>query len=180
MNRQTFLPTKNLDLVLVAADDAPTIAQWFNDLEVTQYLGRGYYPMTEVRERDYLENMYKDEARLVFGIWAKSEEKLVGVVGLHRIDHINQTAELGICIGEKTAWGKGYGTETINALTSHAFGRLNLRHVYLRVLGNNPRGKRCYEKCGFVETGRFKDYILKDGTWYDEIFMLAKRPTLSR
>ena len=132
--------------------------------------------MTEASEREYLEQMYANDKNLVLGIWHKADHKLVGVTGLHSIDHINQTAEFGITIGEADYWSQGLGTEAITILVGHAFGRLNLRHVFLRVLGNNPRGKRCYEKCGFVERGRYPKYIFKDGAWHDEVLMLVTNP----
>ena len=176
MKKQSFLQCPRIDLILVEPDDAPTIASWFNDAEVTVYLARGARPMTLASERDYLEKMYTDNAHLMFGLWHKADKKLVGVIGLHHIDHINQIAELGICIGDKAYWSNGIGTEAITALLGHAFGRLNLRSVRLIVIGNNPRGQRCYEKCGFTEIGRYPKHLIKDGVWYDEILMLANNP----
>ena len=41
----------------------------------------------------------------------------------------------------------------------------------LRVLANNPRAKRSYEKAGFVEEGRFRDDVYLDGQFQDVIFM---------
>jgi len=176
MKRQIFLTGRHVDLVLVVPDDAPQISDWFNDSRVTAYLARGSHPMTEVSEREYLGALYKSEGQLVFGLWHKADNKLIGVVGLHHIDHLNQNAELGITIGEVEYWSKGVGAEAITNVLTHAFGRLNLRHVRLRVFGNNARGQRCYEKCGFVERGRFPNYIMKDGDWHDEVHMVAHNP----
>jgi [ribosomal protein S5]-alanine N-acetyltransferase len=177
MNKRIpFLSTKQVDLVLATPEDAPTITRWFNTAEVTAYLNRGSHPMTLQSEREYLEKMYSDTAQLMFCIWHRKDKKIIGTTGLHHINHINQTAVFGICIGEKEYWSKGLGAESLTAMLSHGFGRLNLRSVTLSVLGNNPRGKRCYEKCGFVEVGGYPKHILKDGVWHDEILMLALNP----
>lgn len=176
MERQTFLKTAQVDFVLVTPDDAEHIATWFNDAEVTAYLKRGAHPMTVPFEREYLEKMYTDDKHLMFALWHRKDQKLIGTIGLHNIDHINQTATFGIAIGEKNYWSNGIGTESLKTLLEHGFGRLNLRSVKLSVFGNNLRGKRCYEKCGFVEVGCYPKHILKDGVWCDEILMIAKNP----
>ncbi len=176
MNRQIFLTSPQAHLVLVEPDDAGTIAHWFNDARVTAHLARGSHPMTEVSEREYLTGLYKSTDQLIFGLWHKTDDKLVGVIGLHHIDHLNQTAELGITIGDSDHWSKGLGTEVITLLVAHAFGRLNLRNVRLRVFGGNVRAQRCYEKCGFKEVGRFPKHIIKDGVWHDEVHMVVQNP----
>ncbi|MEC0334176.1 GNAT family N-acetyltransferase [Paenibacillus macerans] len=40
-------------------------------------------------------------------------------------------AELGLWIGEKTAWNKGNGMEAMQILAGFAFNRLNLHKIYL-------------------------------------------------
>ena len=69
----------------------------------------------------------------------------------------NQTpteVELGIRIGEKDCWDKGYGTDAVKALTTYCFYTMDVNLVWLKVLPLNTRAIRCYEKCGFVETGK--------------------------
>ena len=176
MKRQTFLKSAQVDLVLVTPEDAEAICKWFNDGEITAYLARGAHPMTLSFECEHLEKLYNDPAHLVFGLWHRKDKKLIGTIGLHQINHINQHASFGICIGEKDYWSQGIGTEALEVMLKHAFGRLNMRSVRLSVFGNNPRGKKCYEKCGFIEIGRYPKHILKDGEWQDEVLMLANNP----
>lgn len=177
-NRQIFLHNDIVELVLATEDDAALIAPWFNDHDVTQYLARGHWPITLTFEREYLTKLYTDEQNLMFLIKPTGEEQPIGTVGLHKIDSINQTAEFGIVIGSKTQWSNGYGTSTLQLMLQYAFAVRNLRNVTLRVLSNNPRGKRCYEKCGFVEAGRYPEHVFKQGVWHDEIFMIAHNPNV--
>ena len=60
---------------------------------------------------------------------------------------------MGIVIGEKSLWGQGYGTDALNALLDFGFGELRLERIWLEVNDDNLRGKRSYEKCGFVLRG---------------------------
>jgi RimJ/RimL family protein N-acetyltransferase len=174
---EVFLTTKDLDLVLLTQAYAGKLASWFNDQEVTSFLARGEYPMTTASEAEYIEKLYKDDTHFQLGIVHKETDELIGTTGLHRINSRDQTASFGILIGEKDYWGKSYGTQVLEAILSWAFTIRNLRTVTLSVLGNNPRGMRCYEKCGFTEVGRYPKHIFKNGAWHDEILMIAHRDT---
>jgi RimJ/RimL family protein N-acetyltransferase len=175
MTRTTFLHTTQTDLKLLTAADATVTHHWFNNHELTRFLSRGAWPLTEAAAVSYYQTAEDTHHRLILGIWHRNTDSLIGTVGLHAIDPINQTAELGIVIGTSKRHSQGVGTEVITALCGHAFSWLNLRSVTLRVLGNNPRALRCYHKCGFLETGRYPNHIFKDGVWVDEIFMLLRR-----
>lgn len=174
--RQLFLTTTDLDLVLLEPNDAATLAHWFNDHEVTKYLSRGDFPMTVPHETTYLEELYKTQEKLQLGVWHRTDKKLIGTVGMHEINNRDRKATFGITIGEKGYWSKGFGTQILQAMLDWAFNIRGLRHVDLIVLGNNPRGKRCYEKCGFTEVGRYPAHLWRDGVWHDEIHMLAVSP----
>lgn len=62
-------------------------------------------------------------------------------------------AELGIVIGDRGYWNKGYGADVVNQLTEFCFNYLGVKHVLLRVLHSNLRAIRCYQKCGFTRYG---------------------------
>jgi len=175
-NRQTFLQGTDINLVLLSADDARVMASWINNTEVTQYLSMGMYPMTLAAEQSFIENAYKDQNHIVFGIWHKKDQKLIGNTGFHRIDQLNQTASFGILIGDTAYWSKGIGTQALELMLVYAFTKRNMRNVTLSVLSNNPRGKRCYEKCGFTEIGTYTKHVFKEGAWHDEILMIAHNP----
>lgn len=173
--QNVFLTTKDLDLVLLESTHARALASWLNDHKITEFLARGDYPITEAAEAEYLEKLYKDEAHFQLGIVHRDTGELIGTTGLHRISARDQTSSFGILIGDKNHWGKSYGTQVLKAMLNWAFAVRNLRNVTLSVLGNNPRGKRCYEKCGFKEIGRHPKHIFKNGVWQDEILMIAHR-----
>ena len=80
--------------------------------------------------------------------------KHIGNCMYYDIDEINKQAELGILIGDKDYWGKGYGTDAINTLVSHIFNSSNIKRVYLKTLDWNIRAQRCFQKCGFVHCGK--------------------------
>jgi GNAT superfamily N-acetyltransferase len=63
-------------------------------------------------------------------------------------------ATLGIMIGDRAYWGRGYGRDAVRVLLSYAFHYLGARRIVLTTHARNERALRCYRACGFVEEGR--------------------------
>lgn len=150
-------------------EDAEKFTEWMNDFEVTDYTGRSGQIMSLEGERKYLEQNSNPEA--TFSIITLEEDKLIGTVGLERIDHLHRTATLGIFIGDKDYLSKGYGTEAIRLLLDYGFNYMNLHSIKLTVFAFNERALRCYKKCGFKETGRHRENRFINGKYYDTISM---------
>ena len=53
------------------------------------------------------------------------------------IDWINRSAQVGIVIGSKPHWGKGYGTDAMRIVLRFAFEKMNLHRVWLNVYDFN-------------------------------------------
>ncbi|HEX76940.1 MAG TPA: GNAT family N-acetyltransferase [Dehalococcoidia bacterium] len=80
--------------------------------------------------------------------------KHIGNCMYYRASHQAGEAELGIMIGDRAYWGKGYGTAAVCQLLEHIFTATGLERVYLRTLEANLRAQRCFEKCGFRRCGK--------------------------
>ncbi len=75
---------------------------------------------------------------------------------------VNETkgeAELGIMIGDRDCWDKGYGADAVTTLVSYIFHQTNLKRIYLKTLDSNSRAQKCFQKCGFTPYG----HMAKDG-----------------
>lgn len=114
-------------------EDVEKFTEWMNDFEVTDYTGRSNQIMTLEGERKYLEENYNPEA--TFSIITLDDDKLIGTVGLERIEHTHRTATLGIFIGDKDYLSKGYGTEAIRLLLDYGFNYINLQKAILKQNG---------------------------------------------
>jgi [ribosomal protein S5]-alanine N-acetyltransferase len=150
--------------------DAGAIVTWFNDPEVTRTLRR-YRPLTLTEELAFIERMAKNETDFWLAIALREEDKFVGVTGLHNLDARHRSITFGIAIGEKAAWGKGYGTEATRLMVGFAFQTLNLNRVSLDVYAFNERAQRCYEKAGFRVEGRQRQSHFAEGRYWDTIIM---------
>jgi RimJ/RimL family protein N-acetyltransferase len=78
---------------------------------------------------------------------------------------------VGLGIGDRNDWGKGYGTDAMKIILRFAFTELNLRRVTLTVFEYNPRAIRSYEKVGFRHEGRLRSILLRDGKRWDMLYM---------
>jgi RimJ/RimL family protein N-acetyltransferase len=78
---------------------------------------------------------------------------------------------LGIAIGVKTYWGKGYGQEAIRLLLDYGFNLLNLNSVMLGTFSFNERAIHCYRQVGFKEIGRRRQARIIAGKKYDAVLM---------
>ncbi len=106
-----------------------------------------------------------------FTIRAAEDNRLLGDIELSVIEWNARDAFVGIGIGPRAFWGKGYGTEAMQLILQYAFIELNLRRVTLTVFEYNTRAVRSYEKAGFRYEGRQRARILREGKRWDILFM---------
>lgn len=149
-------------------NDAEKYTIWLNDQEVLNNLSLSSTVITVEEEKVLLSSLSKEHN---YGIIDSSTEQLIGNVGLMSINHIHQSAEIGIFIGNKDYWGKGFGTEALRLLIDFAYQTLNLHNIMLRVYSYNKRAISCYEKVGFKKIGLIRESITKNKKRHDTVLM---------
>jgi RimJ/RimL family protein N-acetyltransferase len=156
----------------VTRGDLPRLLSFANDLEV-ELAGGGDPPTPRILER--LEKDFEREVsepprdKTNFAI--EADGKCIGTCGLFNIHRTAGHAELGIGIGDKEYWGRGYGREAVGLLLDYAFRLRNLRRVWLEVHSANERAIRAYRSCGFVEEGRMREHVWLGGRYVDNVIM---------
>jgi RimJ/RimL family protein N-acetyltransferase len=108
---------------------------------------------------------------LAMAIHIKATGRLVGSCAFSQLDADNGSVLYHITIGEREAWGRGYGTEATALMVRHAFETLGLHRVALSVFEFNERAIRAYRRVGFTTEGRAREAIRRDGRWWDELSM---------
>ena len=105
-----------------------------------------------------------------FSVRTLAEDQYIGFLGLW-VDLIHSEAWVGLGIGERELWSKGYGTDMMKLCIQYVFAELGLARLSLGLLEYNPRALRSYEKCGFRLEGRTRQDILREGKYYDSLWM---------
>lgn len=167
-----MLRGEKVTLRSVEREDLERLWRFCNDLEV-ELAGGGDPPqptsLERVRARFDREAGEGSRDKTDFVIEADGE--CIGHCGLFHIDVAARHCELGITIGDKEYWGRGYGREAVRLLLDYAFRVRNLRRVWLEVHAANERAIRAYRACGFVEEGRMRGHVWLAGRYVDNVIM---------
>jgi RimJ/RimL family protein N-acetyltransferase len=150
--------------------DPEILARWNQDSEYQQLLSSGpagLWTPKQIKEWFDKENPNSYQ----FAIRTMEGNQLIGTVGLDGVDWVTGNTFVGIGIGERQYWGKGYGSEAMNLILRFAFAGLNLRRVSLDVFEYNRRAYLSYLKCGFKDEGRMRQWMQRGGERHDLIFM---------
>lgn len=153
-------------LTTIEPQEEPLLRTWINDPEIWSTLGMRR-PINEPQEKVHIEKFNANPTDMIFGVYVKDDCKLIGTIGLHRIDATCRRAVLGIMIGDKAYQNNGYGTEAIELVMRYGFMELNLHRILLHVFARNDRAVHVYEKVGFIEEGRLRDHVWRHGQWCD-------------
>ena len=156
---------------VVNEENIKKYTEWINDFDVTDYIDRSKFLITEMEEKEWLENSCKEKNNRLFDIVQLNTDKLIGTIGLENINWIERNATLGIFIGDKDFRNNGYGSESINLLLEYGFKYLNLHNIRLDLIEFNNRAHKCYLKCGFKDTGRSRELVYLNGKYYDKLHM---------
>lgn len=150
------------------SSDLPAVVRWMNDPEVTKYLLSAPLYGLEEMEQWYNERRGTDDRVLAM---MDRDDELIGYCGISRLEWEERRCNLWLIIGERDAWGHGYGADTVRTMLRYLFDEENLNRVYLTVDEENLRAIGLYERCGFRREGILKSARFKNGRYRDDVMM---------
>jgi RimJ/RimL family protein N-acetyltransferase len=146
--------------------DAAALVRHANHREVWRNTGGIPFPYARADAEAFFARVVERPEDLQLAITLADEP--VGGIGLHRRGGLERfTAEIGYWLGP-SAWGWGYATEAVEALTLHAFATTDVQRIEGRVFAWNPASCRVLEKAGFVREGLKRRAAYKDEQLVDE------------
>lgn len=159
---------KTVRLAGFARGDAAILARWDEDAGYQRLSDAMHVrPHGEEAIQKRIEEWPKDERAITFAVRLLADDALVAVVALEDILWAHGVAWLGIGIGDREQWGKGYGRETVGLILKYGFHELNLHRIQLTVFEYNERAIALYEKLGFRREGVFREFMQREGRRYD-------------
>jgi len=150
--------------------DLPHSQRWFNDPEIRKLIGEVAPVSHKEAEKRYKEmRAAKDE--VWFAVVLREGNTVIGEAGLLRMFKPWRCTDMTIIIGEKSRWGKGYGTEVGHLLLDYAFNRLGFHRISIGVVGFNERALKFWEGLGFKKEGVERDGYYCDNNYSDFVMM---------
>jgi RimJ/RimL family protein N-acetyltransferase len=153
-------------------DDLPDLCRWWSDPAQAVYQTTSApapRPTADLVEmfRGWSKN---DGSRWGFSVEANEDGAFVGHVTLFGATIKDRCAEFAIIIGTEHQ-DRGYGTDATRLMISYGFAELGLHRIELGVFGFNERAIAAYKKAGFVEEGRRRSAVYRNGAWHDDVYM---------
>lgn len=153
-----------------------TYLRWMTDQTTNRFLESRFAKHSLESLREYIVDKLNDTSNAFFAIVLKNEDRHIGNIKIGPIDAHHRLADIGILIGEKDCWGRGYASEAISLLVTYAFVTLNLHKVTAGCYAPNKGAIKAFEKAGFVQEGLRKAHCLYEGTYVDDVLLGLIRP----
>ncbi len=152
-------------------DDIDALYKWYNDQEVNLW-SSGAWPLNTLLSKDEVAAKFLDGSSETYR-YAILDEKdlLIGTIGFKELNIPGQSVTLFIVIGNKTYWGKGYGTDALITFAQFLFTQWNFHRISLDTWDENIRAIKAYEKVGFKIEGRQRKARFVMGNYHDVILM---------
>jgi RimJ/RimL family protein N-acetyltransferase len=166
----------------IERSDLPAIHRWMNDADVMAWTRFSADHMISAGqlEKEFEKDLAGDDQESVRYLIEERASGASGTpIGWCRIgtwDKKHVTANVGIALGEKNLWGKGYGTEAMRLLLSIVFDYQGWHRADLWTLAENERAIKSFEKVGFRLEGRERESAFYGGRYHDVVLMGLLKP----
>lgn len=169
---------QNVGFRPIDAGDLETLRALHNDMETLLQLGTVEMVSSE-QQAEWWRNLSGNRTDGRFSIVDVASGAVIGMLRVQNIDAVNAHCEIGLDIVPAHR-GKGYGTASYRMILEYLFMHYNMHMVFLRVAEFNERARKLYDRLGFTETGRYKEYLYRHGRYWDYILMTMTREQYMR
>lgn len=165
-----MIETDRIKLRPIENKDNEQVFNYRSDAETNKY--QGFIPK-ELKETDEFIarnpaefNLPKTWFQLV--IIKKDSNEIIGDLGVHFIGADGFQCELG-CTISKTHQRMGFATEAMKITIDYLFNSLNKHRIMGSVDPKNGSSIRLLERLNFRKEAHFRESLLIDGEWADDI-----------
>lgn len=144
---------------------------WLRDLEVVVNIYRLEYllPLSIKTVEEYVESLLGSGKDCFFAIHENTTGRFIGTQRIGHIDWRAGTGDIGVMIGDRQSWGKGYATDAVRTACYYAFTTLSLRRLTGGTGASNVAMRKCFVGLGFQEEGCLRRHLLMRGNYEDHI-----------
>lgn len=157
-------------------EDTEELLKLKNNAKAAFLLGGIHHEYTSEYIKRWIEFHNSNPEELLLVVEDMIFRKLIGHVGLYKIDKIARKTEFGILIADDDSRGKGYGTKATKLMVDYAFKTLGMHKVTAEVISENAPSIAMFKKCGFKVDGCLRDDVFKNSRYYDILCMSIFNP----
>ena len=132
--------------------DDPAYLNWLRDPDVVRTLYLPDYLAGPVPYKDvktYCDRMIRSETDLFLALIDKTDDRFVGTLKAGHTNWYAGVSDIGIMVGDKDTWGKGFAQDAIFTLCHYLFQTVGLRKLTSGAMSINPAMIKVFEKLGF-------------------------------
>ena len=148
---------------------------WMNDPEVVRYTESRFKKWPIQALKNYIRAVNRDPASVMLAIILKDKDMYIGNIKIGPIDYNHKFANIGIIIGEKSFWGKGFAAEALKLAIRYAFGGLKIHKLTAGIYANNIGSLKAFKKAGFLTEGRLKKQYVYNSSYVDAVLLGVRR-----
>ncbi len=156
---------------LTLEDVSERYVAWMNDPSVTRFLETRFTVHTLESIKEYVRDASNDPNNIFMAICLNEDGSHIGNIKLGPINRQHSFGTIGLMIGEKDCWGKGYATQAIELISRYAFEQLKLHKLMAGCYVDNTGSLRAFEKVGFTREGVEQSKWLYEGKYIDGILL---------
>ena len=169
--------SEQLQLSVLTADDVTDrYVGWLNDPLVNRFLECRHVRQTLGLVRSYVLSNEAAPNMALLGIRTLADNTHIGNVRIV-VNAGHRLGEIGVLIGDRRAWGRGFAPQAIRLATRMAFQQFDLRKFSAGVYGTNQSSIRAFEKAGFRVECRRQNHLLLGERADDLVLMALYAPT---
>lgn len=158
------------------ADCSERYVAWLADPRVNEFLETRYAAQSLEDIKAFVSSMIDSPHSYLFAI-VDPGGRHVGNIKIGPVVTRHLYADVSYFVGERDAWGKGYGTSAVRIVTRFGFGRLGLHRCQAGLYESNIGSHRVLEKAGYVLDGRLAKQLRIVDRWEDHVWFGALRET---
>lgn len=170
--RSVFIEGRQIYLKGIRTADVNSLyCSWLNDPKVNSYLCCRFTKWTLSKMKRYISDTIKDPSNYFWGIYLKDNDKHIGNIKLGYVNMNYKYADIGVIIGDRCSWGKGFATEAVKLVKDFAFKKLRLHKLTAGSYANNYGSIKIFQKAGFSIEGARKQHFIHKGKYVDQVLL---------
>lgn len=147
---------------------------WLNDPVVNRYLEVRLAPQTLESVRGFVADINASDHSLMLGMFVKAAAgQHIGNIKIGPVNRHHKRGDIGLVIGERSQWGKGYAAEAIGRFTDYGHQEMGLVRITAGVYEKNVGSQKAFLKCGYEQEALLKNFWESDGEEREGEFIFA-------